>query len=120
MRHRHLALVREPAGTLGLVHLHLTGNGHQRKLTIVIDPRARLMRLFKTINLVSRIGILPAIPHLVGAGCPEVHAPRHRNGRISVAGRKLKAGLRTHQRIHVLCVILLCFCTQDTAYNRYD
>ena len=95
----HLTLVAEPAGPLLLVKLRLAGNGHQRKLAVVVDPRRGLVGLLETANLRSRIDILPSVAHLAGLRRPEVHTPRTGYGRIGVAGRELERRESTYQGV---------------------
>ena len=82
----YLSLVREPAGTLVLIELRRAYDRHDRKLSVVVDPRARLVRLLESTNLIRRINILPTVTHLTGLRRPEVHAPRTCDSRIGVTG----------------------------------
>ena len=79
-----LAFVREPAGTLILIEFGCTNYRHERKLSIVVDPWAGLMRLLEATNLVLGVGVHPAVAHLTGLRRPEVHAPGTCNGWVGV------------------------------------
>ena len=97
-----LRLVREPALPRLLVQLVVPAHGHHRELSVVVDPRRRLVRLFQAAERVRPVGVGPAVAHLARLGRPEVHAPRQSDGRIGVARRKGEIGLRTHQSRHIL------------------
>ena len=105
MRQRRLAFVREPACTLALVKYNLACYRHQRELSVVIYPRARLVRLLKAVYPVRGVGVLPSVAHLVCAWSPEIHTPWHGNGWVGVACRQFERRLRAHQRIHILHVV---------------
>ena len=102
IRSGSLGFVRKPTGTLVLVESHLSGNGHNGKLSVVVNPRAGLVRLLESANLVGIISISPSIPHSTGLWCPEIHTPRHCHSRISVARRKGMLGLRANQGADVI------------------
>ena len=92
IRARDLGVVRKPRGTLLLVvdqvgrwTRHPVDLGHDGELAVVIDPRRRLVGLLEAPYLVCRVGILPTVAHFTGLRHPEVHAPRHGDGRIGVA-----------------------------------
>ena len=88
IRCSHLGLVREPRSTLLLVEYgNFSSLGHNCKLSVVVDPWTWLMSLFESAQFVGCIGVGPSVAHLSGLRSPEVHAPRHTNGRIGVAGR---------------------------------
>ena len=59
------------------------------------------MRLLQTPYLLSCIGILPSVAHLSCLWNPEIHAPRHGDGRISIACGKFMVGIGTHERLHI-------------------
>ena len=109
--------MRKPAGSFSLIHLYFSSNRHQRELTIIVNPRTRLMRLLKTINLMRRISILPSIAYLVGTWSPEIHPPRHGNSRLRIPRGKFKTGLCPHQWIHILRIIL---CLQGQETSQYN
>ena len=79
-----LSLMREPAGTLILVENHVASDRHDRKTTVIVDPRTWLVSLLETPNLVGRIRVLPSVAISAGLRSPEIHTPWHSNGRISV------------------------------------
>ena len=64
------------------------------------------MRLLQTPYLLSCIGILPSVAHLSCLWNPEIHAPRHGDGRISIACGKSMVGIGTHERLHEIYRIL--------------
>ena len=97
-----LGLMREPALPRLLVEFVPAAHGHQRELSVIVDPRRGLMRLLEAADRVGAVGIGPAVAHPARLGRPEVHAPRQRNGRIGVARRERIVGLRAHQRRHVI------------------
>ena len=96
-----LPFVREPARTFILVEFRFTNHRHDRKLSVIIDPRTWLVGLFKTTDLVSRIYILPSISHLTSLRSPEIHTPRTSDRRIGISCRQLKSRLCTHQGVHI-------------------
>ena len=101
-----LCLMREPTGSLLLIENRFSYNRHQRELTVVIDPRTGLMRLLQSSYLLGSISILPSIAHLSCLGNPEVHAPRHGDGRICIACGKPVVGVGAHQGLHEVHRIL--------------
>ena len=101
-----LSLMREPTSTFLLVEDWLAHGRHQGELTVIINPRTRLVRLLQTSYLASRISIYPPISHLARLWHPEVHTPRHGNGRISIARRKTMVGVGTHEGIDKIDGIL--------------
>ena len=92
IRARVLCLVREPTGAFLLVINHL-GRGtrhpvhfrHDGELSIVVDPRRRLVRLLEAAYLVGGVGVLPPVAHLSSLRNPEIHAPWHSDGRVGIA-----------------------------------
>ena len=99
VRFGHLGLVREPTGPLVLVEDPAARYRHERKLTVVVHPGAGLVCLFETLDFVGRVGIGPPVAHVAGLRGPEVHAPRHGDSRVGIAGREFKFRLRAHQRV---------------------
>ena len=87
VRSSRFCFMREPAGTLILIENGFTGNRHDGELTVIIDPGAGLVGLFKTSDFIGIIGICPAIPHFSGLGNPKVHSPGKGDSGISVSGR---------------------------------
>ena len=55
---RYLRFMIEPACTLVLVEYGLTCNGHNRELSVIINPRTGLMCLFETSDTVRCIGVV--------------------------------------------------------------
>ncbi len=103
-----LGLMREPARAAVLIEYRSAGDGHQRELAVVVDPRAGLMGLLEAADTFVGVGILPSVAHLAGLGCPEIHAPRARYGRIGVAGRQVKSGHGAHERADIVSRICCC------------
>ncbi len=85
-----LSLVGEPTGPLGLVEDGGARDGHQREAAVVVDPRTGLVGLLQTSYLCRRIRIGPSVAHLTGLRRPEVHAPRHGDDGVGVAGGELE------------------------------
>ena len=81
----HFCLVREPRCTLVLVEHGLARLGHDGELSIVVNPRTGLVCLLKAADFVMPVDISPSVTHLSCLRHPEVHAPRHGDGRIGVA-----------------------------------
>ena len=108
IRFGRFGLVREPRGALFFVKDGLTCCGHEGELAVIVNPRTRLVCLFQSPYLVSLIAIRPPIAHFSRLGSPKVHAPRHGRGGIGVASRKLKRGLRAHQRAYIINGLALC------------
>ena len=102
IRCSHLCLVREPRRALILVEHGRAYLWHHGKLTVVVNPRTRLVGLLEAAQLVGRIGVCPAVAHLSGLRCPEVHAPRHGYGRIGITRRKRVLRLRSDKRADVV------------------
>ena len=102
IRSGSLGFVRKPTGTPVLVESHLSGNGHNGKLSVVVNPRAGLVCLLEAANLVGIIGVCPSVTHGSGLWSPEIHAPRHSHGRISITRRKGMLGLRANQGADVI------------------
>ena len=98
----HFALVREPACALVLIEYGCAYDGHYRELSEVVDPRAGLMRLLESADLVVGIDILPAVSHLARLRGPEVHTPRAGDGGVGVSRRELECRERPDQRIDVV------------------
>ena len=111
VRPRLLALVREPAGALVLVKPWLSRDGHDGELSIVVDPRTGLVRQLDAAQVMSRVGVGPAVAHLARLRGPCVHPPGQRHCRVGVARRQLIARHRPHQRVHIVHRIN-CRCTQ--------
>ena len=88
--------MREPAGTFVFIKHRFSYHRHNGKLTVVINPRAGLMGLFKSSDFSSCIHILPSVSHFSGLRSPEVHTPRTCNSRIRISGRKLISRLCTN------------------------
>ena len=63
------------------------------------------MRLLEASDLVSIVGILPAVAHFSRLWSPEIHSPGAGNSGICVACRKFEARLGAHERIHIFRVI---------------
>ena len=99
IRCRLLCLVREPTGSLLLIENRLAYCRHQGELTIVVNPGTGLMGLLQSSYLSCSISILPSITHLSCLRNPEVHAPRHGDGWISIACRKAMIGIGSHERV---------------------
>ena len=93
--------VRKPACPFVLIEFGAAGQGHQRELSVIVDPRTGLVRLFESPDLIGRVNINPAVSHFAGLGRPEVHAPRPGDRRIGIAGRQFVSRLRSDQRIGV-------------------
>ena len=111
--------MREPAGTFVFIKFRRSCHRHDRKLSVIVDPRAGLMGLFESPYLVSRIDIRPSVSHLSRLWSPEVHAPRAGDGRIRIARRQFVHRLRSHQRVHVFCrVERFCPCLRNTAKQQ--
>ena len=94
-----LGLMTEPARAAFLVEFGRAGDGHQRELAVIVDPRRGLVRLLEAPDTGVGIGIGPAIAHLAGLGRPEIHAPRRGHRRIGISGGELMHGLAAHERI---------------------
>ena len=101
-------LVREPRGAPFFIENGLTRCGHDGELAVIVNPRTGLVCLFQSPYLVGLIAIGPSIAHLSRLRCPKVHAPGHGRGGIGVASRKLKRGLRAHQRTYIINGLALC------------
>ena len=84
IRSGDLPFVGKPACALFFVKLRFAYYGHDRELSVVVNPRTGLMRLLETANLVSGISVLPAVTHFSCLRSPEVHPPGTGNGRISI------------------------------------
>ena len=84
IRSGFLCLMREPGSTTVLIDLQLFSHRHDWELTVVIDPRTRLMGLLETSDFVGCISVSPTVTHLSGLWHPEVHSPRQRDGRICI------------------------------------
>ena len=69
------ALCENQRGTSFLVKDFLTHNGHDRELSVVVNPWTWLMCLLDSANLIGSVGVSPAISHLSSLWSPEVHAP---------------------------------------------
>ncbi len=106
IRFCHFRLMGKPAGTFILVKHHFTGNGHNGKLSVIVDPRAGLMSLLETTDLVRVVCVRPAVSHLSGLWHPEIHTPGHGNRRISITCRERNFRLASDQRIHVIHQVL--------------
>ena len=102
IRSGSLGFMRKPTGTLVLVESHLSGDRHNGKLSVIVNPRTGLVCLLESANLVGIISISPSIPHSTGLWCPEIHTPRHCHSRISVARRKGMLGLCANQGADVI------------------
>src|SRR5690606_19928574 len=76
MRLGYFGFVGKPAGTFVFIKRSLACYGHEGKLTVVVHPRRRLMRLLKPTDFVGGVGIHPAISHFSGLRRPKIHAPR--------------------------------------------
>ena len=87
IRCSHFAFVREPASPFLLVEDQAFGSRHNGELPVIVHPRARLMGLLESPDLIRIVTIGPAVAHLAGLGSPEVHTPRHGRGRIGISGR---------------------------------
>ena len=87
IRGSRFSFVREPTGTLVLIEYCFTGDRHDSKLTVIINPGTWLMGLFESSDLVSVIRIGPSIAHFTSLRNPKVHSPGQRNGRVSISGR---------------------------------
>ena len=108
IRFGRFCLVREPRGAPFFIENGFTRCGHDGELPIIVNPRTRLVCLFQSPYLVGLIAIGPPIAHLSRLRCPKVHAPGHGRGGIGVASRKLKRGLRAHQRAYIINGLALC------------
>ena len=75
IRGSRFSFVREPTGTLVLIEYCFTGDRHDSKLTVIIDPGTWLMGLFESPDLVSVIRIGPSIAHFTSLRNPKVHSP---------------------------------------------
>ena len=102
IRCRLFGLMREPTGTLYIVKEGLSGDGHERKRAVIVNPRTGLMGLLEAPQLIGAIGIGPSVAVLAGLRHPEVHAPRHGDGRIGVAGGQRMLRLGAHKRAYVV------------------
>ena len=103
--------VRKPRSSLFFFNFQVAYYRHQCKSPIVVNPRTRLVSLLKTYKFISVILICPAIAHFVCLGCPKMHTPRHSYCGISIAVRKTKFRIGTHQRVYVLSI-------RSFGYNR--
>ena len=70
-----LSFVRKPTGASFFIKDFLTDDGHDRELSVVVNPWTGLMCLLETANLVGSVGVSPSISHLSCLWSPEVHAP---------------------------------------------
>ena len=75
----------KPTGAFFFIKHGFADYWHDGELPVVINPRAGLVRLFETANLIGSIGVLPSVSHFSCLGSPEVHSPRTGDGGISVA-----------------------------------
>ena len=110
---RFLALVGEPAGAFVLVGFGGADKGHEGELPEVVYPGAGLVGLFEATDFVGVVGVLPAVAHFAGLGRPEVHSPRTGDDGVGVAGGKFEGGLRAHQGVDVLHVVLRFRCAGE-------
>ena len=69
------SFMREPTGASFFIKDFLTDDGHDRELSVVVNPWTWLMCLLETANLIGSVGVSPAISHLSCLWSPEVHAP---------------------------------------------
>ena len=102
IRCRLFGLMREPTGPLFLVKDGLSGDGHERKRAVIVNPRTGLMGLLEAPQLIGAIGIGPSVAVLAGLRHPEIHAPRQGYGRIGVAGRQRVLRFSAHKRTHIV------------------
>ena len=82
-----LGFVRHPACSLVLVNSLFPCQRCHHKLAVVINPRARLMRLLEPTQLRGIVIIGPTIAHLTRHRRPEIHPPRPGYRRIRVSCR---------------------------------
>ena len=106
IRSAHFRFVREPTGTSVLVEYQSACDRHDGKLTVVIHPGTGLVGLLESPNFVGIICVCPAITHLTGLRCPEIHPPRQCCGGICIPGRQFKLGLSTYQSTDIIYRVL--------------
>ena len=102
IRFGYLRLVRKPTGTLIFIEYHLPADGHNGKLSVVINPRTGLVCLFEASYLVGIVRICPSVSHPSGLRHPEVHSPGQGDGRIRVSRRQGMLGLCADQRTDIV------------------
>ena len=98
IRFGRLRLVREPALAGVFIDPVFAPHGHQRKLSVIVDPRRGLVGLLEPPDGMRPVGVSPSVAHLARLGRPEVHTPRQGNRRIGVACRKRIVRLGSDQR----------------------
>src|SRR5690606_18371654 len=79
------SFVRKPALPFLFQKPEFSGYRHNGKLAVIIHPWRWLVSLFETFDLISVIGIGPAIAHFSGLRGPEIHAPGPCYGGICIA-----------------------------------
>ena len=84
IRLRDFALVGKPAGTPLHVELRTANHRHNSKLSVIVNPRTRLVRLLETVDFRRCVLIHPAVAHLASLRRPEVHTPRTCGCRIRI------------------------------------
>ena len=84
VRSGSLAFMSKPTGTFFFIKHRCADYRHDRKLSVIINPRTGLVSLLETTNLVGCISILPSVSHFSCLGSPEVHSPRAGDGRIRI------------------------------------
>ena len=88
-----LRLVAEPAPALLFRKNTVTDRSHERKHAVVAHPRAGLVGLFQSDDVVRIIRILPPIAVRSGLGSPMVHTPGPGDTRVDIARREGKLAL---------------------------
>ena len=94
--------MREPAGASFLVEVGAGGDGHNGELAIIVYPRAGLVCLFETPNLVGGVGVCPSVSHKTCHRSPEIHSPRHRGRRVGVSRGKGVLGHSSYQGAYIV------------------
>ena len=100
---RPLGLVAEVRGALLIAEArHGADHRQEGELSVVPDPGAGLVRLLDAAELLSRVGVLPAVAHLPRLGRPAIHPPGAGDDGVGIARTELVAAQRPRERIHEL------------------
>ena len=106
VRFGDLVCVAEFRRTRVLVYDQLPDLGHERIDRIVAHPRAALVRLLESADLVDRVLVFPAFAVGAGLCAPGVHPVGHAGRGVSVAVAQFEFRVGALQRVHVLHVVL--------------
>ena len=116
----HFGLVWEPTGTFIFIKYRFAGDGHDGKLSVVVNPWTGLMCLLESAKFVGCINISPSISHLTCLRHPEVHAPWQGDGRIGITCWEGNLGQGTHQRVHIVYGVQFVKCTCIHGSNQCE